>query len=243
MSRLKAFSLHFVGSALVMLLIFALVRWVWYPGPLFFAANGLNLLGIIIPVDMVLGPLITLIIFAPHKKEMIKIKRDMAVILLVQITFAAYGVFSIFSARPVYMALVEDKFALVTANEVDEASQKKVKDPHFKQMPLFGPEFIGVNQPQDKDLRENLLFANAIFGMGVQNMPEFFKPYSQVRPDALRIGKPWDKLPGVEAQDKPRLQTFADQRQGQSTLFVTMYSRQKMYVAIDGKSGDVLTIL
>ena len=63
LTRWKAFVLHLAISALIATTVVALVVMLWYPPPYFAAMGGETLLRLLIGVDVVLGPLITLIIF------------------------------------------------------------------------------------------------------------------------------------------------------------------------------------
>jgi hypothetical protein len=241
MTRYKASAIHFLGSACVLFLIFALVRWIWYPGPLFFAASGANLIGIVAAVDVILGPLIMLIIFNPKKSSL---KFDVAVVLLCQIGFMLYGAWSIFAARPVYMVFAENTFHLVTANEIEAAAQAKANPP-YRAMPWFGPQIVGVKGPQDEKKREEILFAGMV-GMGIQNLPEYFIPYADVMPQAKAAGKMIKALPALEKSDDLRLTAFqaGQQAQGKQILFVPMRGKQRrLFVAIDAATGDWIDVL
>ncbi len=243
MSRYSAAAYHFIGSAIVLFLVFAIVRWVWYPGPFFAAAHGVNLLGIIIPVDLIIGPLITLIIFNPAKKELLK--RDMSVILTAQIAFMLYGMFTIYSARPVYVALVNTDFYLVTANEIDPQDQLKAKDKQFQRLPNFGPAWV-VSDIQDAKLKDDLSFNNAIFGMGAQNLPEYFKSYQQEIKRIKEIAKAPNKLPELKKDKLKELQDYADakSKSGTQVAFIRLYAKSKIfYAALDSKSGQVIEVI
>ena len=67
MSRWKAASIHLSISILVGLLVLALLFLVWYPEPYFEAAGGQHLIVVLLGVDLVLGPLMTLILFKSGK--------------------------------------------------------------------------------------------------------------------------------------------------------------------------------
>jgi hypothetical protein len=243
MNRYLASAYHFLGSALVLFLVFALVRWVWYPGLFFSAAHGVNLLGIIIPVDLIIGPLITLIIFNPAKKA--GLKRDMAVIFAAQVAFMLYGLFTIYSARPVYVSLVDKDFYLVTANEIEPQDQQKAKDPQFRTLPNLGPDWV-VSVIDDKKLRADLTFSNAFAGVGAQNLPEYFKPYQKELTRIKEIAKPANKLPELKKEQLQSLQNFADakQKSGTTVSFIRLYAKSKIfYVAIDSKTGQVIEMI
>ena len=76
-SRWRASGLHLAISAAVAAGSLALILGLWFPGPLFEAAGGLGLLYLLVGVDVVLGPLLTMIVFKPGKPGL---KLDVAVI-------------------------------------------------------------------------------------------------------------------------------------------------------------------
>lgn len=240
MNRYKASAYHFVGSAAVLFLVFAWVRWVWYPGAFFTAARGINLLGIIVPVDVIIGPLITLIIFNPVKQA--ALKRDMAIIFIAQVVFLLYGIFTLYSARPVYVALVEKDFYLVTANEIEPQDQQKAKDPQFQKQPLFGPQWVST-AVTDAKVREDLAFNNALTRLGQQNLPEYFKSYDSALSEVKAAALASSKLVELNLERREALQKYVDQKKKENTSvgFIRLYTKTKIiYVAINLSTGGVL---
>jgi hypothetical protein len=240
MSRYQAAALHFLGSASVLFLIFALVRWIWYPGPLFFAASGANLIGIITAVDVVVGPLIMLIIFDVKKNNL---KFDVAFILLCQLAFIGFGSWSIFQARPVFIAFVNQEFRLVIANEIEDNDLNKALNPEFKRLPWFGPLMVGTKGPTDDKKREEIMFAG-IGGMGLQNLPQYYVPYTEVLSQVKQAARPVTELTKISTEDKQRLLDYQAQAKNQTLNFIPMKSKQRhLYAAIDPKTGAMLGIL
>jgi hypothetical protein len=76
-SRYKAAAIHLGLSALVAVVLVALMLTLWYPSPYFAAMGGGKLLFLIVSIDIVVGPIITLIIFNPKKKSL---KMDLFVV-------------------------------------------------------------------------------------------------------------------------------------------------------------------
>lgn len=88
MSRWKASFYHFLISLVVMGIVASLVCWRWYPPGLFGMAKAGVLLAVLASVDLVLGPLLTAIVFRAGKPGL---KFDLAVIALVQVAALFYG--------------------------------------------------------------------------------------------------------------------------------------------------------
>jgi hypothetical protein len=242
LSRMKAFTLHIFASALVLLLMFAIVRIVWYPGQLFLAANGVDIMTIIVLVDLVLGPLIMLIIFNPKKASL---KFDVSCVLIFQLLFLAYGFWSVFIARPAYIALVDNQFILVTANEIDPVDQEKSKYPEFKNLPVFGPVYVGTKLPSDEKKKEDILFGQ-FGGMGLQNLPEHFLPFEKIKDEAAKKATSVDQLMGISTNKKLELIAFekTNTAPGRTIVFLPLRTKvTKLYIAIDKSNGSILGMI
>jgi len=60
---------------------------------------------LVLIVDVCLGPLLTLAVFDPKKKEL---KRDLSIILLIQLSALFYGIYTVSVARPAYIVFAVD---------------------------------------------------------------------------------------------------------------------------------------
>ena len=67
MSRFKAFGIHLGISFVIFVFLAYLVVMEWYPGLLFDTDGGWRGMRIIIAVDLVLGPLLTLVVYRAGK--------------------------------------------------------------------------------------------------------------------------------------------------------------------------------
>ncbi len=116
MHRITAFLTHLLISALIIGATMALIFLVWYPSPSFGYEGAIAPLKILVVVDLVLGPLLTLIIFKSGKKGL---KFDLTLIACVQIAALLYGSYTIWSERPLYLSFAIDRFFLIPASQVD----------------------------------------------------------------------------------------------------------------------------
>jgi hypothetical protein len=103
LAKLKAFGIHLSISTLVFVGIIAACMTLWYPPPYFWIDGGFQVTRIAALADIVLGPLLTLIVFRPGKRTM---KRDLAVIGCVQVAFLAWGVSVLYREQPLLAAFV-----------------------------------------------------------------------------------------------------------------------------------------
>ncbi|MGB0848138.1 MAG: hypothetical protein ACPGSM_15535, partial [Thiolinea sp.] len=119
--KLKASSLHLLVSALVVGCFVAFILTVWYPNP-FFSISGLSsILLMMLAIDLILGPLLTFIIYRPKKNTL---KLDLTVIATIQVAALFYGAFTVYEAHPLYVAFAGDRFTPINANEVNPSKAK-----------------------------------------------------------------------------------------------------------------------
>ena len=99
-NRLRASVIHLAISLAIASLAALLVFGWWYPHPYRDLSGGRELFTLVVAVDVVLGPLITLVIFNPAKTRR-HLVMDFTVIGLLQVAALAYGLWTVFVARPV----------------------------------------------------------------------------------------------------------------------------------------------
>ncbi|MFM1895819.1 MAG: hypothetical protein RLZZ385_893 [Pseudomonadota bacterium] len=116
MNRWKAFGIHLGISVAVFAALMAVIIYFWFPGILFSIDGGWNGLKIIMGVDVVLGPLLTLIVFKPGKKGL---KFDLACIAVVQISCLLAGTWIVHGARPLAVLLAYDTVYSLGAKEFE----------------------------------------------------------------------------------------------------------------------------
>ena len=132
-NRYKDFALHMAMSLVIFAILLICITQYLYPGILFDTGNGWKAIALIVSIDLILGPLLTLIIFNPKKSSL---KFDLCVIALVQIAALAYGTWTIHSSRPLAIAYVNSSFITFYAN-AENAEDIKNKVTTFNTRQLF----------------------------------------------------------------------------------------------------------
>ena len=94
LNRYQAFATHLMGSVAVALCSAALVFLVWYPDKLPQATGVTNIFLMLLAVDVVVGPIITLIVFAAFSA--LYLKEPLGWNHAVGFAFIAAGAFFIF---------------------------------------------------------------------------------------------------------------------------------------------------
>ena len=242
LTRWKAFALHLVLSALVAGVVVGLVVFLWYPPPFFAAMGGAVLLRLLIGVDVVLGPLITLVVFDPAKPGL---KFDLATIVVLQMAALAYGGYVMFDARPVYNVFVKDRFETIAANAVDEASVARAQ-PEYRQLSMVGPRVVAANQPANADEALTLAMGVMRGGPDVAELPHLYAPYAQ---EAARAGRAARSLVELSRQSKESSDTVSDfvasHGNGQRNLgYLPARARNRDFaVVVDRKTGEIVGYL
>jgi hypothetical protein len=180
-TRWQASGLHLLFSIAIAVAVLALMLSLWYPGPLFEAAGGNDLLFILIGVDVAIGPLITLVIFRSGKRGL---KFDLAVIGVLQIAALVYGMHTVYLARPVFIVFVKDQFQVASAVQLDPEELAKAKYPEFRHMPLGGPLLAFAEPPSDRKELSDFMFLG-LAGHDLEEFPRLFVPYAQRTADVL----------------------------------------------------------
>jgi hypothetical protein len=189
--RLKASGLHLLASVTVASLAAALVFGVWYPYPYGQIAGGLGLFAILVSVDVVLGPLLTAVIAAPGK-PLAELRRDLAVIVIVQLAGLGYGLFTIAQARPVHLVFEIDRFRVIAATDVDEGLLREAQ-PELRALPWLGPTTIAAVKPTDPAEQMKALDL-ALGGFDLSYLPRNWRPYAGVAPTAWQKARPVAQL-------------------------------------------------
>jgi len=97
--RFKAAGIHMILSAVVFAVALYLILVRWYPGFHFGVDGGWQGVRIMAAVDLVLGPMLTLVIFNPFKARRL-IAFDLTCIGLAQLGALAWGFYAVHGQRP-----------------------------------------------------------------------------------------------------------------------------------------------
>ena len=107
--RFTAFFLHLGTSLAVFIALFFVIYLVWFPHALIEATGGTDGLAIVVAVDLVLGPLLTLVVYDISKSKRHLI-RDISSILILQLSCLFGGVYIVHQSKPIAIVHVYDTF-------------------------------------------------------------------------------------------------------------------------------------
>ena len=244
MTRYSAALTHLLISAVLAGTVFALVILAWYPPPLFAASGGKTLLMILICVDVVLGPLITLMVFRPGKPSL---RFDLACIALLQTGALIYGIHTVFVARPVFLVFVIDRFEVVTAVQIPPEEQAKAADAEFRHSPLWGYRTVAAVLPSDQSERNRILFASVGgVGLDIQHFPQHYRRYDPAMASAaLKSAQEFSFLRTRDPQQNPAIDAWLKEQaldeKGLVVLPVIVRSHD-LTAVLDRASGRIIQL-
>lgn len=190
--RARAAGWHLLISAAVAALAAALVFGLWYPGAYRHLSGGRGLFILVVTVDVILGPLLTFAVFNLNKGWP-HLRRDLAVIGVIQLAGLAYGLHTVYIVRPVATVFETDRFRVVTAAEVNEPELPKAM-PEYRSLPLTGPWLLTARRPEAGDERNDVILMALQSGIDVSQRPGFWRPYAEGRAAALERSRPIELL-------------------------------------------------
>lgn len=183
--------LHFAISLSVAGLIALLIFGLWYPFPYRELAGGRELFWIIISVDVVCGPLLTLVLAAPQKSRREWLV-DIGLVAAIQVAALAYGLYVLSVARPVALVFEVDRFRVVTAAEIDAADIDQAP-PNFRALPFTGPRLVGIRKANGSDEQFDSMTLG-LAGVEPSMRPNWWMDYQAALPDVLLKAKPIAQL-------------------------------------------------
>lgn len=201
MGKLKASLIHLAISAGVFSIFLSLVFFIWYAYPFNLTQGIAEIVYIMAGVDVVLGPLLTAIIFKAGKKSL---KFDLGVIAAMQIGALVYGASVIYQERPGYVVFAVDRFEVVGISEID-----------FKQSPISNqkvgfferPKLIYAEKPTGEDVFELTMSIMAGTSPDIDRLPRFYRDFNSNQARVVEQTKPAAEIP-VEVDDITRLAEY-----------------------------------
>jgi hypothetical protein len=177
--KLNAAGAHLLICIAIAIGVLSLVYLGWYRHVLASTQGIGTILLILLSVDVVLGPALTLLVYKKGKKTLVF---DLAVIGIVQCAFLVYGLMAVEKSRPAFLVFAVDRFEAVAVAEWDTkslAALKKTPNP-ASESSWIGPIVVGVIEPVNADERNEALASALGGGSDLPQMPQYYGDYAKV---------------------------------------------------------------
>jgi hypothetical protein len=193
-SRFKAAGIHFGISAVIFAVALYLMLAHWYPGFHFVVDGGWRGVKIMAGVDLVLGPMLTLIVFNRLKSRR-AIAFDLSCVAIAQLGALAWGFYAVHSQRPVAVSYYEGAFLSLTAEPL--AIEKQPAD-YANQFSERRPPLVYVQPPANDEEGARAAMQELMGMVGYHEDPFFFR----------RLDENWGEVRkgavGAEARGKEK---------------------------------------
>jgi len=186
----RAFAIHFLVTLLLALGAAAIIFGVWFPDPFDQMIGGQELFLLVVGCDLVLGPLISLVIYDSRKSRG-KLIFDYSVIGVVQLAALAYGLWIVAGSRPVYVAFTRDRLEVVAAADIKPTELAAARDPRYRALPVTGPRYVSIVVPAAD--HNDALF-QSLEGNEEPARPKFYAPYDAQLPEIRERARKLDEL-------------------------------------------------
>lgn len=231
---------HIVISVLVVAMVALLVFGVWYPSPWRELLGVAGIFGLLVGVDLVCGPLLTLVLVSPKKSRKERWV-DLSLVAAIQLIALGYGLYSVFAARPVVLGFDVDRLTIVSANEV-QTGQLDAAPQGMRALPWASVKLVGTRKP--KSSAENLeSLEMSLQGVTPTMRPGWWIPYEEVKSDVAKRAKPLEELLKKRPQQSALLESAAA-KSGLSvkTLRYLPLTSSKVldWVALISPAGDMV---
>jgi len=187
-TRQSAFGIHLLISVLILVALLGVIFFIWYPNNLIHA-GGITGLKILFGVDLVLGPLLTLVVFSPNKKGL---AMDLTLIGLLQIACLCAGLWIIYNQRPVLQVIADDGVHIISASD---ARQYQI---NLKEIPGKYPKKVVIDLPPETDTWSTIRFTSELVDeKPFSTRQDLYKPLAEVNNEVFdeRIKKIRDRSP------------------------------------------------
>ncbi len=241
--RLKASGVHLALSLCIAALAALLVFGIWYPYPYREISGGRELFLLVVAVDVILGPLITLAVFN-RKKPWSELRRDLAVVGAIQLAALGYGLWTVAVARPVHLVFEYNRFRVVHA--IDVAPELLAQTPsEVVALPWMGPTLLSLRPFKDNKEMMDATMA-ALQGADLAARPDLWQTYEKAVPEILKEAKPVAELKTRFAAQTAAVDGVLARagRTAQNTVYVPMIGRNQFWtVFLDPTTAQVLATM
>jgi hypothetical protein len=242
--RLKLSGWHLACSLALLILVLGGLYLGWYRWPGWYLTNALRVAPILAGVDLMLGPLMTLLIANQAKSRRV-LARDISIIATIQLAALVYGAATLWIGRPLYYTYSEDRLQLVRASDFDphEVELARQQNPQFAPHWYSLPRWVWAPLPEQESAREKIIQSAVGGGDDVIQMPRFFQSWERglptLREHLLTVDQQRDY--GL-SRNKPRLKQMMRERgfspdepvtmlmAGQSPPLLTVFDRSSLQI-------------
>lgn len=167
--RIRCFVSHLSCSIIIGCLTAATVYWCWYPGVLAKAVGVSHIFLLLLSIDVIMGPLLTLFLAKQGKKGL---WFDFVAVIIMQMVALLYGIWHIAEGRPAWQVINIYRVEIVKAIDVDYSNAK----PPFDHTSWLAPQWGMVRPAKDEHEQSDWLMLELEKGKSPVRRAELYQP-------------------------------------------------------------------
>lgn len=235
--RLKMTSLHILFSIVLLFIALFFVYGIWYPSPLDIAVGVTSIYLILLAVDLIIGPLLTFVVYKEDRK---KLKFDLIVILILQLSAYIFGLCTLAQGRPVWQVFVIDDIELISPSDVKKTPDYEMKA-EFAPSIFKHPQWVVAVYSGDLKKMQQQKEDEMFEGINISARPETYRNLDQKQQVILAKIKPISELEKFNSDSlvlKDVLQYYP-----QAVGWLPVKAPAQDMVALFDKSGQVIKVV
>lgn len=236
-SKLKAVGIHFGISSVIFLILAYFIIFRWYPLPYFTAEGGWHGIRIIALVDLVLGPLMTLIIFNANK-SIREIRFDLGIIAMLQISVLIWGIYTVQNERPAAVIHWDGAFYTVPAKSFKEQGISLDKLDQFSD---GRPPLIHAHRSTDIDTLHEVLRLSTEENLAPFEQFHLYRPFKENRQEIFAHQVNIHEIIHHNEEMEYELERFLNQSNGriEDYIYMPLNARYHNIILIFSENGDI----
>ena len=240
-TRWQAFSIHLGLCAVLYVVLLYLILFHWYPQPYFAADGGWQGIRLITGVDLVLGPLLTLIVFKPGKTGL---RRDLTLIGILQTVAIIWGTWLVYEQRTAMVTYAYGSFYTLNPEQLRSAGGKAIEvAEQAKTIPPYG----FVRLPENPRERTEIILKNVFAGKPIHQLGDRYEALGKSNfAEMLAQGLKLDQYLSVSEQNQRTIDRFLARHGGklEDYAFFPLVGRYKEpLLALRRSNGKILDTL
>lgn len=232
--RIKAFAIHLLVSVLLALCSLGLVYGIWYPGSLAKQFDVGHVFLLLLIIDSILGPLLTLLVAKKGKKTLVM---DLAIIALLQMSAYLYGMYHIAVGRPAWIAFNQSRFEAIPVNAIYYPELRE----DLPKYSFFKLQWIGIRAPKDAQEKTDWLFLELQEGISPAARPELYVPLEGMWTQILEKSLALDEL--NKHNTKEEIETVLQKYPEANAYLPLLTPMDVISVLINKESKEIIAIV
>lgn len=213
MNKIKAASTHVLISVFFISLLFLIVYFLWYPKPFFNISNVIEPFKLLIMIDIVIGPLLTFIVYKKGKSTLVM---DLSIIGIIQVAAFIYGAYIIANGRPVLIAMNNGQFHYLIDKFIDPEKLSEDYQPSL----INSPKYAYIEKLESIDIYNSVASAK-----------EFDPSINEIIASSLTA----DNLIAKFTEQESQIKGFAEKYKEEDITFYQLNNEGMIYYVIYSK--------